>query len=138
MKNYQFINHTADLGIKVKGKNLRELFSNAGYAMFDIITEIKRIKLRQTLSIKISQGEIEDIFVDYLRELLSKFDIDKWVFKKFEINKIDNSGLEAVVTGEKINLSKHLLKREIKAVTYHALEIRKNNNLWEAQIIFDI
>jgi len=139
MKRYELINHTADLRIKVKGKNLGELFANAGYAMFDIILEIERVKPQQSIGVKIPGGEIEDILVDWLRELLSKFNLDRLVFKEFDIIKIDrSSGLEAIVRGEKIEPSRHFLKTEIKAVTYHGLAVSKNNDLWEARIIFDV
>jgi len=139
MKKYEFINHTADLGIKVKGKDLAELFANAGYALFDIILEdISKIKAAQSLQINIPGGELEDIFADWMRKLLSKFDLENLGFKEFNVTKIDKSGLEAVVKGEKIDPSKHSLKTEIKAVTYHGLEVRKNNDLWEAQVIFDV
>ncbi|MCD6574913.1 archease [Candidatus Aerophobetes bacterium] len=138
MKKYEFINHTADIGIRVKGENLAELFSNAGYAMFDIIADISRVHPQKATDIKIPGGEIEDILIDWLRELLCRFNTDGWLFKEFNIHKLDKTGLEATCRGEKIDPSKHTLKTEIKAVTYHGVEVIKNNNLWEVQIIFDI
>lgn len=139
MKRYEFINHTADLGIKVKGESLRELFANAGYALFDIILEkIDKIKPKQSVDINIPGGEIEDIFVNWMRELLSKFNMEELGFKEFNIRKVDKSGLEATVRGEKIDPLTHSLKTEIKAVTYHGLEVRKNKGLWKVKVIFDV
>jgi len=138
MKRYEFINHTADIGIKVRGKTLPELFVNAAYAMFDILLDIGQVEFRHSLRIKIPGGEIEDIFVDWLRELLSRFNTEQWAFGEFDIHKIDKAGLEATCKGEKIDPERHRLKTEIKAVTYHGLKIQKNNNLWEVQVIFDI
>ncbi|MBE0477658.1 archease [Candidatus Aerophobetes bacterium] len=138
MPGYEFINHTADLGIKVRGKNLSELFANAAYALFDIILDISRVKPAQSRKIKIPGGEIEDIFFEWMRELLSKFNIDALALKEFTINKLDKTGLEAIVKGEQVDASRHNLKTEIKAVTYHGLKIQKNNKLWEVQVIFDI
>lgn len=137
-KIYELIDHTADLGIKIKGETLPELFSNAAYAMFDLLLEIDKIKPEETVKIKITDGEMEDIFVDWLRKLLLKFYNDRWAFKEFNIQKLDKSGLEAEVKGEKIDPSKQNLKTELKAVTYHGLKIQKVGGLWEAQIIFDI
>lgn len=139
MEKYELINHTADLGVKVKGRKLADLFSNAGYAMFDLILEeITQLRSRQSLDIKIPGGEIEDILVNWMRELLGKFNLDGLAFKQFNVERVDESGLEAVVEGEKIDPSRHSLKTEIKAVTYHGIKIHKKNNLWEAQVIFDI
>jgi len=138
LEKYEFINHTADIGIKVKGKSLKDLFSNAGYAMFDILVEIKDVKPEENLTIKIPGGQIEDILADWLRELLLKFNIDGWVLKVFDVYRVDESGLEATVKGEKMDPSRHRLKTEIKAVTYHNLKVYKNGNIWKAQIIFDV
>lgn len=138
MKKYEFINHIADLGIKVRGKNLPDLFANAAYAMFDILLEIEKVNPQKEVKITIPGQEKEDILVDWLRELLLKFNSERWAFKEFNVCRLDESGLEALVRGEKLNLSHHTLKTELKAVTYHGLVIQKRKNLWEAQIIFDI
>lgn len=138
MQRYEFINHTADLGIKVSGETLSELFVNAAYAMFDILVDIAQVETAQALTVTIKGDTIEDIFFEWLRELLAKFNIHKLVFKQFKISTFDKSGLEAIVKGEKIDPGRHEFKTEIKAVTYHGLVVRKNNGLWEAQVIFDI
>jgi len=138
MKNYEFINHTADLGIKVRGKSLADLFANAGYALFDILLEIEKLEPKESIKIRIPGGEKEEIFVDWLRELLLKFNSERWAFKEFDVYKIDESGLEALVRGEKVNLSRHRLKTELKAVTYHEVKLQKKGTVWEAQVIFDI
>ena len=138
LEKYEFINHTADIGIKVKGESLKDLFSNAGYAMFDILVEIKDVKPEENLTVKIPGGQIEDILANWLRELLLKFNIDGWVLKVFDVYRVDESGLEATVKGEKMDPLRHRLKTEIKAVTYHNLKVYKNGNIWKAQIIFDV
>jgi len=138
MKKYDFIDHTADIGIKVRGKNLPELFSNAGYALFDIILDISQVKPEKSFRIEIPGGEIEDIFFEWLRELLSKFNTEKLAFREFDIHKIDKNGLKATCKGEKVNPERHSLKTEIKAVTYHELKLTRKNNFWEVQVIFDI
>ncbi len=138
MKRYEFINHTADLGIKLREESLTRLFASAGYALFDIILQISQVQPKKSLDIHVSGEEIESILVDWLRELLFKFNMDRWVLKEFDIRKIDKSGLQAVVKGEIFDPSRHSLKTEIKAVTYHGLEVNRKNDGWEAQIIFDI
>ena len=138
MKRYELIDHTADLGIKLREKSLTRLFASAGYALFDIILEISQVQPKKSLDIHVPGEEIESILVDWLRELLFKFNMDRWVLKEFDIGKIDESGLQAVVKGETFDPSRHSLKTEIKAVTYHGLEVNRKNDGWEAQIIFDI
>ena len=135
---YEFINHTADLGIKVRGRTLKELFENAAWSMFDIITDLDKVKTRKLFKIKIKANDREDLLVNWLRDLLYKFNGENYLLKEFKVENIGDSSLEGKVKGEKLNLSYHTLKREIKAVTYNNPEVKKKDKYWEAQIIFDI
>lgn len=137
-KKYEFINHTADVGIKVWGKSLKSLFENAAYAMFDILTELDKVKEISLIKVKIGSGEPEELLADWLRNLLYQFNGEGYLLREFNIEEISKKGLKAKVAGEKLDLSRHSLKTEIKAVTYHALEVKKTGQGWEAQVIFDI
>ena len=138
MKKYEFINHTADLGIRVWGESIQELFKNAAYSMFDIMADLNRVELKKTMKVEIEKEELDELLADWLRNLLYKFNGDGYLLKKFKVETIDTQGLKAKVEGEKLDLSRHHLKREIKAVTYHGLEVKEVDRGWEAQIIFDI
>jgi len=138
MKKYKFINHTADLGIKVWGKSRKNLFENAAYSMFDIMADLSKVEARELIKIRIGQENIEELLANWLRDLLSRFTGEGYLFKEFKVEKIDSQGLEAQVKGERLDLSRHSLKREIKAVTYHELEVKKTSKGWEAQVIFDV
>ncbi len=138
MKKYEFINHTADLGIRVWGESIQELFKNAAYSMFDIMADLNRVELKKTMKVRIEKEELDELLADWLRNLLYKFNGDRYLLKEFKVETIDTQGLKAKVKGEKMDLSRHHLKREIKAVTYHGLEVKKIDRRWEARIIFDV
>lgn len=138
MKKYEFINHTADLGIRVWGESIQELFKNAAYSMFDIMADLNRVELKKTMKVHIEKEELDELLADWLRNLLYKFNGDRYLLKEFKVETIDTQGLKAKVKGEKLDLSRHHLKTEIKAVTYHGLEVKKIDRGWEAQIIFDV
>lgn len=138
MKKYEFINHTADLGIRVWGESIEELFENAAYSMFDIIADLNRVELKKTMKVEIEKEELDELLADWLRNLLYKFNGDRYLLKEFKVETIDTQGLKAKVKGEKLDLSRHHLKTEIKAVTYHGLEVKEVDRGWEAQIIFDV
>ena len=53
MKKYEFFDHTADLGLRVYGSSLAELFTNAGFALFDVLTDTARVAPRQTQSFRL-------------------------------------------------------------------------------------
>ena len=137
-KKYEFINHTADVGIKVWGESLESLFENAAYSMFDILAELDKVKEKESLRVEIEGKRTDELLVDWLRNLLYKFNGEAYLLKEFNIEEISKKGLKAKVRGEKLNLSRHTLRTEIKAVTYHGLEVKKTGQGWEAQVIFDV
>ena len=138
VKSYEIIEHTADIGIKVKGKDLKELFKNAAAAMFDLIAERKDTKAVSRKKIKVEEDadDLEELFVNWLNELLSLSATKELIFPAFEIKKLDKKNLKAIAMGENIN--KYKVNREIKAATYHALEIKEAESGWQAQVIFDV
>lgn len=142
MKKIEIINHTADIGIKVKGNSLKEVFENLALGMFEIITDTKKIKEKEREIIKIKSSDIESLAHDWLSELLYIFNTKHKIFKKFKINdisKVNNSfKLEGEAIGEMFNPEVHTIKREIKAVTYHNLKVKRGRSYFSAEVIFDI
>jgi len=57
---------------------------------------------------------------------------------KFEIEYFKDLELSATAIGERLNSNKHPLRAEIKAVTFHDLQIKQVGDSWEAKIVFDI
>jgi SHS2 domain-containing protein len=137
-KTYELIEHTADIGIKVKGKDLSELFKNSALAMFDIIAEKKEPNLKKQIKIRIEQkaNDVEELFVNWLNELLSLSAIKELIFSDFQIKKIDNNTLKAQVAGE--DIKNYRVNTEIKAATYYELKIEEVESGWQAQLIFDV
>ena len=138
MKRYEIIDHTADIGLKAYGKDLKELFVNVAYGMFDILADLKNVRLKESINIKVKAPNIEELFLSWLSELLYQYNSKRIIFKKFSIDKLSQNSTTAKVKGEKLNLKRHRLKTEIKAVTYHELKVRKVKNIWQGQVIFDV
>ena len=138
MKKYDLIDHTADVGVKAYGKNLSEAFEHAAKAMFDIITDDSTIESTGQYDIKIEAQDLEQLLVDWLSELLYLNSAKNLVFGFFKVNLDEkNKSLSATVFGEKYNISKHKVGSEIKAITYHMLEV-KNKRPFHVQVLFDI
>jgi len=138
MKRYELLDHTADIGIIAFGRDLPEAFGNAAYAMFDILTDINRIRETDSFDLQVSASNIEDLLVAWLNELLYRYETERIVFSKFAIDDINDSNLRATVSGEKIAPDRHEIKTEIKSVTYHQLKVEKMDDGWRAQVIFDV
>ena len=138
MKEYEIIEHTADIGVKAYGKSLSEAFANAAKAMFDIITDNSEIESVGEYEIQLEANDLEQLLVDWLGELLFLNTAKNLVFNFFNVILDDKKfRLTAHVFGEKFDISKHKIGVEIKAVTYHILEVR-NKRPYYVQVLFDI
>lgn len=138
MKRYETFEHTADVGIRAFGRNEKELFANAAYAMFDLMADLKKVHETASLPIQLEASDREDLLVRWLGELLSLSSAAGFLFKDFSFSHLDSTSLDAVARGETFDPSRHKMKMEIKAVTYHQVEIQENKGRWEGKVIFDI
>jgi len=136
MKKYELIDHTADVGIKAYGKTISEAFENAAVGMFDIITDNSKIDSVGQYDIQLDAPDLEQLLVDWLSELLFLNSAKNLVFGPFKVA-IDEKHLSAQVFGEEYDTSKHKMGIEIKAVTYHMLEV-KDTEPFYVQVLFDI
>jgi SHS2 domain-containing protein len=140
MKRFELIEHTADVGVRVYGKNLEELFINAALALFSLL--IGNLKPGEKVkSISLEGQTLEDLVVGWLNELISLFFADKFLPFNFEV-KIEAGNqpkkLEAKLVGIDFDPYSSKINMEIKAATYHNLKIEKNRKGYRVEIIFDV
>ncbi|MBU1062420.1 MAG: archease [Candidatus Omnitrophica bacterium] len=144
MKPYEIIEHTADVGLKVNGASLEELFENAAKGMFEIIAgeafhHSSKVSESRQIQIKKAVNGSEELLVEWLSELLYIFNREEILFRKFKILRLDNSSeILGAASGQKINFSQTTLHTEIKACTFHGLKIEKNKSGFTCNIIFDV
>jgi SHS2 domain-containing protein len=136
-KDYELIEHTADIGIRVKAADLKELFTKTALSMFDIIAELnKEEAVTKKIEIKLKADNLEELFVTWLNELLYLSATKEWIFSDFEIKKIDKDSLDATLIGR--NIKNYKVNTEIKAATYHELKLEQTKSGWKAEVIFDV
>jgi SHS2 domain-containing protein len=138
MKRFEFLDHTADIGLIVNGEDLNALFENAGEALFHLITDLRKVRRRTERRIEIGGESLERLMVDWLTELLYLHEVENLLFKGFKVESVGEDGLRAWVKGEPYQEGVHVIKTEVKAVTYHQIDVRKEDGHWKAQIILDL
>jgi SHS2 domain-containing protein len=136
-KDFEILDHTADIGIIAYGADLKQAFINAARGMFSLIAGLDEVKEVTHRDIEIKAGDIESLLVAWLNELVYRFDTEGILFRRFEISQLDDSHLKARGYGERADSSRHRLKTGVKAATYHMLKVEKNNG-YRVQVIFDI
>jgi SHS2 domain-containing protein len=137
-RKYEFIEHTADLGLKVYGDSIEALFVHAAEAFFETILSLESVEEKIERSIAVGAEATDELMVSWLDEFVYLYDTEKLVFKRFEITSIQKNQLRAKAWGEKMDPARHEIKSIIKAVTYHQLYVKEIDGRWEAQIIFDV
>ena len=138
MKRYEQFPHTADIGVRVYGKDLKELFENAAFAMFDIIADLENLSGDIAETFELEAEDPEALLVAWLDELLYNFYTKQLIFFKFEVEELTEKRLKVKATGRSIGANRNRLKTEIKAATYSGLKIRKSGEGFEVEIIFDV
>jgi len=137
-KKYRLIDHTADFGIHVFGADAEELFKNAGVALFDVLTDLDSVKEHHNHIITCQGIDWPDLMVNWLRELLYLWNGKQLLVKKATIENISEFKLQATLFYDPYDPDRHVIKEEIKAVTYHQIDVQKKSTGWESKIIFDV
>lgn len=138
MKYYELLEHTADLGIKVWGDDLKELFIHSASAMYELIADIDAVKPAVSVEVEAEAQDKDELLKNWLSELLYYFNVKDMLFCEFSIKELDERRIASVAKGEKIDKKRHALIHEIKAVTFHSLKIEKEDNSYITDIIFDV
>ncbi len=139
---FEYLEHTADVYIAAYGRTLEEAFQNAAKAMFNVMTDIKKISPQTEDKLEVEAHDEEALLYDWLEDLLIKFETMGNLYSRFRISKIEKTpqGLKfkAKIWGESFNPEKHTEKVGIKAVTYHRMEILKEPEKITVKFILDI
>jgi len=138
---FEFFDHTGDLGITVTAPTREELFAAACLAFTAAITEPERIRAEQSLACDLRSADLETLLVDWLSELVYRFDVDQWFTRRAVVAISDEDGrvhARATLHGERFDPARHAVKVLIKGVTYHKLSVRQTPDGWTATVVFDI
>ncbi len=136
--NYTLLNHTADMGIKIRGTNLIDLFESAGNALMHVMLGDNPRGETRSMEISVSGGDLADLMVRWLGEILYLFEGDDLVVTSVNIDSLTPSQLEATLETVPYDPEIHEILNEIKAVTYHQIEVSNKGDIWEARVIFDL
>ncbi|MEM2896725.1 MAG: archease [Candidatus Bathyarchaeia archaeon] len=141
-KGYEFLEHVSDAYIMAYGKTLNEAFENAARAMFDVMTDVVSIEPKIEEMVEVKAKDEYELLYNWLEILLIKFDTESMLYSKFSVYEIGKSCeeafLKAKIYGEPFDINKHVSKIEVKAITFHQMEILKKNDFYTLKFILDL
>ena len=136
--DYTLLDHTADLGIRVYGTDLKDLFEGAGRALMHLMVKAEIPSKTHSMKISVSGEDLADLMVRWLGEILYLFAGENLVVTSIRMDSVSPSALEATLETAPFEPEIHETLREIKAVTYHQIEVTEMPNGWETKVIFDV
>lgn len=136
--SFRILEHPADLGIEAHGGTLEEAFVQAAVGLVSIILDPATVEPRQTKEVHLRRADLEQLLVKWLSEILYLYDGQGFVGKEFEIVRLTENELDAKVRGEPLDLQKHRTRLDVKAVTYHQLQIQHTDHGVRVQVYLDI
>lgn len=135
---YETFEHTADLGLRVRAKTLETLFEDAARGLFSMMTtNLEDVRCLQERTYRIEGTAADYLLFDWLNELLFTFESERLLLSDFHVE-LDSEGLRAIVSGEPMDLDRHRMEHEVKAITYHGLRVEEDADGWFAELIVDI
>ncbi len=135
---YEFFEHTADLGLRVRAPDLDTLFAEAAAALFAAVVEDPAtVQPLQRLDVELASDDRAFLLFDCLKELLYHFDAEHLLLSRFEVH-VTDAGLTGTAWGEPLDPARHVLSHEVKAITYHGLRVEGAADGWLAEVIVDI
>ena len=136
--SYRLTDHTADLGLLISGVDLRDLFANAAYALFDQLCESSPKESSVERLMEIGGEDLPDLLINWLRELLYFWNGEQLLLQKVFVKAVTERHLRATIVLFPHDPLRHRILAEIKAVTYHQVRVDKVPNGWEARVILDV
>jgi len=139
---YRLLPHMTDAFVEVQAPTLAGVFEEAAFAMFDVMTDPIAIERSFVDQFEVTSHDEISLFHDWLEQLLLEFDLDGKVYSVFHVEKIypqnENLCLAAKAQGGLFERGRHPAKVEIKAVTYHRMEVRATPEGYVARYILDL
>lgn len=135
---FEILEHPSDLGIEAHGSSMQELFENAACGLMSVIAGSSKIGQCHQRSVSMLSIDRENLLVRWLSEILYLFDTEKFLTASTRFEILNDTSLKATLLGEPYDASKHELKLDVKAITYHQLTISDCNGIWTARIFVDI
>ncbi len=139
---YEFLPHTTDAYIAATGATIEEALEFAGMALFDVMCNVKSISPEITDEVEFEGHDEITLLYDWLESLLLKFELEGKVYSKFEVRHVKKlpSALHAAATvsGERYDRRRHGSKVEVKAVTFHRMEVVRKNSTTTLRFILDL
>lgn len=133
----EFLPHTGDIGLRIRADSAEDLFATAARGLFDVLVEgAGGDPVDDPIEVEADRRDL--LLRAWLDELLVRFLVDGKIYDAFEFERLDEGHAIARARGRAFDPARHALRTELKAITYHGLEVKTEGDAWLATVIFDV
>jgi SHS2 domain-containing protein len=135
---YEEIEHTADVGIVVRADRAGALFEKAALALYAIMVETANVEPRGVRVVTARGENWTELLHAWLSEILVLFSTEAFVAGEVVVEELQADRIRGSLRGERFDPKRHEFRGEVKAVTFHDLAVRADQDGWCAQVILDV
>lgn len=138
--SYRFLEDIslADVAFEAKGRTLDELFSSCAEATAaTMVKDVRSVKQKVVKRISLNAESVDKLLYAFLEELIFLKDAELLLFSGYRL-RVTETSLSGEILGEKLDMKKHEMLVDVKAVTMHMFEVKKEGNSWKARVVLDV
>jgi len=135
---YEFLDHPADVLVRVTAATLEELFEEAARALMDCICDRSTVERKEEITLAAVGSSRERLLVNWLQEVLYTVDAEGMLLADFSVRRLEEGMVEGAAYGERIDPERHRLYSDVKAVTHHGLSVDDDGDGYTVELVFDI
>ena len=137
-KQFEFLPHTADIALRVRGRDAVRLVQNAAAGLASLMASPRQVRAMEELNLSLKAATPAEGLIRLLNEMLFMFDTRMFLCRRVRIQHWEGSDLRVRLEGEPYDPGRHTIKASVKAATYHDLEVRETPDGLEATVVFDV
>ena len=137
-KGYEFVEHTADVGIRARAPTLRQLFIAMAQGLVELLAEDSQLAPMTARPIELTAADTDSLLLAWLQELLFWFSVERFLPVEYALDEVAPRSLRGLLRGDVFDPNRHVQGREVKAITRHLLSVRQEADGWVGDVIVDI
>ncbi len=130
--------HPADVGLAARGDTLAELLEALAEGLADFVSPRAAVRPAETRTVAARAGDVVDLTHDFLSTVLSEVQERRFLVASVVVAEASESAVRADLRGETYDPSRHEIRAEVKAVTYHQLRVAREGDAWTGTVILDL
>jgi SHS2 domain-containing protein len=135
---FRTVGHTGDMALRLWGRDPADLLRSGGLALFHVLAAGSPICDRESRALEVEGADLEELLVGWMNRLLLLFHLEDLLLCRFDPGAPVAGRVRGSVGGEALDASRHHLVREVKAVTYHGVQVEREGKWWTARVVLDL